>query len=115
MKHQVSKLIVVTRGDIEPGYQMAQSGHAISQFFLDHYDLARRWNNNFLISLSVPNEEKLSKLLSKLQDKDISVSYFTEPDIGNQLTSISFLETDVTRKLTSHLPLSLKNIEYVVD
>lgn len=109
MKHQVSKLIVVTRGDINPGYQIAQSGHAISQFFLDHPDQSRKWDNNYLISLSIPNEEKLSKLLMRLQDKSIPLSYFTEPDIGNELTSICFIETDETRKLTSHLPLSLKN------
>lgn len=88
---------------------MAQSGHAISQFILEHHDLARRWNNNFLISLSIDSEEKLSKLLTKIQDMGVPVSYFIEPDFQDQLTSISFLETEQTRKLTSSLPLALKN------
>ena len=44
----------------------------------------------------------------KLQDKGIPVSYFTEPDINDQLTSICFIESDETIKLTSNLPLSLK-------
>ena len=35
------------------------------------------------------------------------MSYFTEPDIQDQLTAISFIETDKTKKLTSHLPLAL--------
>lgn len=39
----------------------------------------------------------------------ITVSYFEEPDIGNELTSICFVETEQTRKLTSHLTLSLKD------
>ena len=39
----------------------------------------------------------------------ITISYFEEPDIGNELTSICFVETEQTRKLTSHLPLSLKD------
>lgn len=39
----------------------------------------------------------------------IPMSYFTEPDIGDELTSICFIETDKTKKLTSHLPLSLRN------
>lgn len=101
-------MIVITRDDIKPGYQVAQSGHAISQFFLDYPELARKWNNNYLISLSVPSEQKLVNLLEKLQKRKVPVSYFTEPDIGNELTSICFLETEETRKYTTHLPLSLK-------
>jgi len=108
-------LIVITRDDIKPGHQIAQSGHAISQFILDHFDLSRKWNNSYLISLSIPNEEKLSKLLFKLQDTGVPVSYFIEPDIGNELTSICFIETEETKKLTSHLPLSLKNKNHVID
>ena len=106
--YQISRLIVITRNDIKPGYQIAQSGHAISQFFLDHPELASKWNNNYLISLSVPSEQKLIHLLDKLQKQNVPVSYFTEPDIGNELTSICFLETEETKKYTTHLPLSLK-------
>jgi hypothetical protein len=100
--------VVVTRKDLKPGYQIAQSGHAISQFILEHPELSKRWNNSYLISLSIDSEEKLQKLLFKLQDSGIPVSYFIEPDIGNQLTSICFLETEETIRLTSSLPLSLK-------
>ncbi len=107
---QISKLYVVTRGDLNPGYQIAQSGHAISQFFLDHTEKARQWNNNYLISLSIDNEEKLTNLLNKLKDNGISVSYFQEPDIDYQLTSIAFEATDKSSKLVSSLPLSLKNL-----
>lgn len=109
MTHQINKLVVITRGDMTPGYQMAQSCHSVSQFILEHHDLAKKWNNNFLISLSIDSEEKLSNLLTKIQDIGVPVSYFTEPDIDNQLTSICFLETEQTRRLTSSLPLSLKN------
>ena len=105
---QIKKLYVVTRGDLTPGYQIAQSGHAISQFFLEHPEKARQWNNNYLISLSIDNEEKLSSLLNKLLDNNISVSYFQEPDIDNQLTSIAFQADDISSKMVSSLPLSLK-------
>ena len=84
-------------------------GHSISQFILDYYELSKQWNNNYLISLSVESEFKLQKLLTKLVDIGIPLSYFTEPDIGDELTSICFLETDQTIKLTSHIPLSLSN------
>lgn len=41
---------------------------------------------------------------------NISVTDFTEPDIDNQLTSISFLSTPETKKITSNLPLALKGL-----
>jgi len=82
-------------------------GHSISQFILEHYILAKQWNNSYLISLSVNSEKKLIEILTKLNDMSIPASYFTEPDINNELTSICFLETEETKKLTSSLPLSL--------
>ena len=107
--HQVSRLITVTRGDLTPGRILAQTGHAISQFCLDHPDQSRKWNNNYLINLAVDSQEKLQKLLLKLHEKDVPLSFFTEPDFGNELTSICFVENDDTRRLTSHLPLAFKN------
>lgn len=108
---QISRLIVITRDDISPGYQLAQALHANSQFALEHPDLFKKWNNNYIISLSIESEEKLSILANKLTNIGVPISYFTEPDIGNQLTSICFIETDKTIKLTSKLQPSLK--EYV--
>lgn len=107
--YQVSRLITVTRNDISHGYQIAQSGHSIAQFFLDYPELAKKWNNNYYISLSIDSEEKLQKLLLDLTKCDISVSSFHEPDIENELTSICFIENDEARKLTHKLKLSLKN------
>lgn len=88
---------------------MAQSGHAISQYFLDHPDLAREWNNNYLISLSISSEQELIQLLQTLYKHNIMVSYFCEPDINNELTSICFLENKTTRKFTHKLKLSLND------
>ena len=108
MKIQTHKLIVVTRKDLEPGYQIAQSGHALAQFILDHPERAHQWNNNYLICLSIENEEKLHKLYAKLQEQGIPVSAFCEPDIDYQMTSIAFEGTESSSKLTSSLPLALK-------
>lgn len=108
--NQTQKLYVVTRGDITPGYQMAQSGHSIAQYMLDHPEKARQWNNNFLISLSIDNENKLKTLLERLTDLNVSVSSFYEPDINNQLTSIAFESNEISNRLTASLPLALKNL-----
>ena len=107
---QNQRLIVITRNDLNPGYQIAQSGHAISQFHLDYPDLSKMWNNNYLISLSVDSERRLKILLNRLLDMGIPVSYFCEPDINDELTSICFLESDKTNKLTSSLRLSLQTV-----
>lgn len=88
---------------------MSQSGHAIAQFMLDHPEQAIQWNNNFLICLSVENEEHLKKLMLKLNAHGIRASHFLEPDIGYELTAISFEGTDKAAKLTSSLPLALKD------
>jgi len=37
---------------------------------------------------------------------------FLEPDIGNQLTAIALEPTDKSYRLTSNLPLALKEISY---
>lgn len=89
---------------------MAQSGHSISQFILENHDLARQWNNNYLISLSIETEQKLSILLDKIQKLHVPVSYFTEPDFGDELTSICFIENEQTESLTKKLRPALINI-----
>lgn len=107
---QVQRLIIITRSDLSPGLQISQSGHSIAQFHLDHPDLASKWNNNYLISLSVNSEKKLESVLNKLLGMGIPISYFCEPDINDELTSICFLESDKTNKVTNKLRLSLETV-----
>ena len=107
--YQINKLIVVTRKDLTPGYQIAQAGHALAQFMLDYPDQANQWNNNYLICLSVENENQLKTLLEKMRMHDIPVSYFLEPDLGNEMTAIAFQGSDKASKLTSSIPLALKS------
>lgn len=102
-------MIVITRNDLKPGYQIAQTGHGIAQFLLENPELGKLWNNQFLISLSVKTKDKLEFLLSKLNDIGVPLSFFTEPDLNDELTSICFLETDDTKKFTNNLQLTLKN------
>lgn len=100
----------MTRKDLSPGYQIAQSGHALAQFMLDHPEQASQWNNNYLICLAAENEEHLKKIMTKLYANGIVTSHFLEPDIGFELTAIAFEGTEKAGKITSSLPLALKNL-----
>lgn len=113
MKQVHQKLIVITRRDISPGYQAVQSCHAAIEFQHEHPEIAKEWNTNskYLVFLSVENEEALQRLLQKIQIRDIKYSTFFEPDIGNQLTAIAIEPTYESWKLTSNLPLALKELD----
>jgi peptidyl-tRNA hydrolase len=101
---------VVSRKDLNPGQQAVQSGHAALDFTFQHPGQAAEWHksSNFLIYLSVNNEQELSVLSEKLKLSGVKVTEFREPDLGNQLTAIAFLSDDVTKKFTSGLPLAFK-------
>ena len=87
-----------------------QSGHAAIQFIFDFPSEGKEWffNSNYLIFLSVENENDLLDFTERLSQDGIPFSKFIEPDLNNQLTAIAFLSSDKTKKLTHHLPLLLK-------
>ena len=95
---------------MKPGAQIAQSGHAIAQYCLEHPEHLKKWNNNYLICLSTENQTSLEKLFEKLTTYDIPISRFTEPDLGNELTAIAFHTNNLSRKHTTSLSLALKQI-----
>lgn len=111
---QVQKLTVVSRRDLTPGYQATQSSHVIAQFIFEFPQIAQKWfSNPYLALLSVENESELKKLIQKLQQSNLKYSVFRESDIDNQITAICIEPSDETRRITSQLPLLLK--EYKVD
>jgi len=93
-----------------PSYQSVQAGHSAIQFQHDYPDIAKKWyiNSKYLIYLSVDNEQELLKLISKLEKSNIKFSVFKEPDIGDEITSICIEPSDASRRITSSLPLMLK-------
>lgn len=105
------KLVVVTRQDLKSGYQLVQSGHAIAEFGYTFPELFNNWvdTSNYLIILSTPDEFHLKHLYKKLKWRGANVVAFTEPDIGDQLTSICFYGTPEMRKITNKLKLALLN------
>ena len=92
---------------------MVQSGHALGRFahhFPNHFT---DWitTSEYLVSLSIDNEDKLQRLFYKLQDNGADVVAFTEPDIGDQLTAICYYGTPEMRKHTNKLETALKKLE----
>ena len=88
---------------------MVQSKHSLGRFAYHHYDKFKHWmeTSEYLVSLSIDNEDKLQRLFYKLQDNGADVVAFTEPDIDNQLTSICYYGTPELIKITSNLKLAL--------
>ena len=105
-----SKLIVVTRQDLQPGYILAQSLHAVIDFILKYPAESQNWNSlsNYLVCLTVKDETSLLSLCHKLTLEDIKHVMVREPDIDNQITSIAIEPCDRARKICSNMPLALK-------
>jgi peptidyl-tRNA hydrolase len=101
---------VITRSDLDGGYQSVQGMHAAIQFQFDHPEVSREWfrNSNYLGFLSVANEQELCELIEQARSLDIKFSVFREPDIEDQITAIALQPGRKTKKLCSRLPLALK-------
>ena len=102
--------MVITRQDINPGYQCVQSGHAIADFAWEYPQIFKEWKlqSNSIICLSATSEEHLLSLYQKYQKLTPAVKFF-EPDV-NEWTSICLWATPQIRKGLSYLPLTLKKL-----
>lgn len=67
--------------------------------------------SNFLIILSVADESELHQLGKLAESVNLPVSWFFEPDIGDELTAIAIAPSPKTVEITAGLPLALS--EYV--
>ena len=105
-------MYVVGRQDLSIEQQGVQNGHAAINFIFEHFNVAKKWNeeSNYLIYLSVDDELKLQKLLQKAEFKGIKTTSFYEPDINNELTAVAFEPSTETKKLVSGLPLMRKEV-----
>lgn len=101
------KLRTITRRDLPIGYQSVQSGHAAIQFQHEHSELAKEWyqNSNYLIFLTVENEFQLEKIIEKSKSRNINLSIFREPDIGDKITAITLEPCVQSEKITRGLKL----------
>ena len=103
-------MVLVTRRDLTPGYQAVQPAHALAEFAIKYPRVFKFWqvNQKNLIVLSVANELALNDLFNKAQSAGIKSVLFKEPDIGNEATAIALEPCELTYKLTSSIPLALK-------
>lgn len=92
------------------GQQAVQSGHAALDFTFEHPAAAAEWhkNSNYLIYLSVNDENELAGLSKRLSEAGVKVTEFREPDMDHQLTAIAFLSDEKSKKFTSGLPLAFR-------
>lgn len=99
----------MSRKDLTPGYQIAQSAHAVADFAIKHPQVAGEWHreSNYIVCLSVKDESELCLMAEKLMSRNIPFVQFNEPDLDDQVTSIAAYGLDAG-KLFSNLPLALK-------
>lgn len=109
MKQVNQKLVSITRRDLIPGSQAIQAAHAAIDFQHQHPTIAQEWNknSNYLIFLSVENEQELKRFIQKFEIYDLKHTVFIEPDLDNQITAVCVEPSERTQKLCSHLPLAL--------
>ena len=95
-------MYVAVRKDLSTIYKMVQGSHGLAQFALEHTQLFNKWNNQTIVFIDVKNIDGLINLANKLDSKKIKFSVFKEPDIGNELTSVVFLDeggaTEIVKK-----------------
>ena len=111
VKHNA--LLSITRRDLKPGYQAVQAAHSAIEFQHDYPEISTQWNSQskYLIFLTVKDELELKQMIDKFRYHNLKHSIFIEPDIDNQLTSVTVEPCEKSRKLTSSLPLMLKELK----
>lgn len=109
------KFYVITRADLSPGQQLAQSVHAISDFAYHYPEAHKFWteSSNTVVCLSVADEASLLSLQDDLKaiqgDQLPVVGSWYEPDMNNAYTAIYALgEPEAIGFVTGKLSLALK-------
>ena len=92
-----------------PGQQAVQAAHALADFAVHNPREFAEWHkSNFLVFLTVADEPSLWRLLGNLRARGVVATEFLAPDLGNALTAVCAEPNQEVRKLTSGLPLLLK-------
>jgi hypothetical protein len=87
------------------GQQAAQIIHATVDYCSKYNYKDWMEVSNYVAVLCAPDEKHLEGILEKAISKGVSVGFFREPDLENQLTAIVLEPGLRGRKLCSSLPL----------
>ena len=106
----MDKLYVIARKDLPPGLLCAQAIHAAVDFQYQHQESAGSWHqgSNTVVVLETPDQESLRGIILRLEHELLPVTVFTEPDLGNEVTSIAFITSGDIRWLRD-LPLAFSS------
>jgi hypothetical protein len=89
---------------------VVQSCHGLAEFAARHGPEFKDWElqSNYLCCLET-SKLKMNIMISKLDDLRIKYTVFEEPDIGNEITSITIqaIPEDLHKKLFKNLNLTL--------
>lgn len=96
--------------------QAVQSAHALAHFAAAHPTIFSEWleKSNYLAILSIKNEESLDLLRSILERQGLRITPFYEDDLDDALTAIAIEPHPEAQRLTSSLPLALRDMEVSV-
>lgn len=103
------KLYLITRRDLSPGAQLAQTCHALTEFALEFPNTFKEWKDtsNYICILSAENESELDHYLWMANMYNLEHSVFHEPDLDNELTAICLEPTEESEDICKSLPLAL--------
>lgn len=100
------RIYTLTRTDISDGQKGVQAGHSLAQYIIDHNPhMKDLWSNGSIINLGLGTEKSLRRWIKKFEELEIPYSIFREPDMDNQITSISALHIG---DIFKGIPLLLK-------
>lgn len=103
-----NKLYILTDNTLDPIYASVQGGHAVAEWLLEHWQLNKegdpewKWNNDYLIYLSV-DIDKWYKKLRIYDPNHFRWCYFKEPDLNNKMTAIAIYENDFPGNIKRNL------------
>jgi hypothetical protein len=89
----MKRLYVLVNKNLPCSLPAVQAGHVVAEFCL-RSPQAMEWNNEYLIYLEVYSFMELENWEFNFFKRDIPVTRFFEPDMGNDMTAICALIAD---------------------
>lgn len=99
---------MVTHAELSPGYQVAQTAHALAEFALRRPEEFSLWQNGYIVCLQASSASDLKRLHLDATELSLDTVAFHEADLGNEMTAIAFTPSPSARPFLSQLPLAGK-------